>query len=758
VDTLGREGPFTPPPTLLPERIGRYRVLRKLGQGGMGVVYLARDDRLDRDIALKTLSGAGDDSARRRLAREAKTAATVNHPNVCQLYEIGEDGDSIFLAMELLEGEALSDRLRRGPMVVKDAVPVALGILSALEALHARGVIHRDLKPSNVFLTPHGVKLLDFGLARSVANDAPIADVSVTQPGMLMGTPRYMAPEQARGDEADTRSDLFSVGAMLFEMLAGRPAFPGSTVIEVLHATLHEEPPALAGSHAIVAADRVIRHALAKDRDARYPNAAAMARELDAVTAGDVTGAVVQARAMTRLIVVPFRILRPDAETDFLAHSVAEAVATSLAESETILVRSPLMATRFAGQSDVRTIALEADVDMVLTGTLMRAGGVVRVTAQLVEAPSGTLVWSGKRDEPLGDNGDLFQVQDDLARHLVESLPVASHAEPPSPDVPRSARAYEFYLRANELNSGPYDQLKLARDLYEQCLREDAGFAPAWARLGRCHRVIGKYIEDRAGNLKRAEDAFERALFLSPNLAIAHKFYAALECEANRAPQAMQRLIGLATRDRNDPELFAGLTQACRYCGLIEASLAAHEEAKRLDAHARTSHAFTLWAADDLEAVVRLRDPQDPELTIFGLYTLGRTDEARSLLATVRPHEQVPVIAAILETTGHLLEGQAESAVAALLHLRDIHFDPEAIFFYAQMLAPLGRPEQVLGGMRAALDAGYNGWAILRRSRLLDPLRSAPEFATLLERSEERRQANLAAFRDAGGEALLGAR
>ncbi len=738
----------------MPERIGRYRVLRKLGEGGMGVVYLAHDERLERDLAVKTLSGASaDESARRRLWREAKAAASVNHPNVCQLYEIGEDGDVVFLAMELLEGEPLSERMRRCALVVKDAVPLVLGVLRALEALHARGVVHRDLKPSNVFLTPHGVKLLDFGLARSGAETAR-TDVSVTQPGMLLGTPRYMAPEQARGEEADARSDLFALGAILFEMLAGRPAFPGSTVVEVLHATLHDEPPALAGSSAIVAADRAIRHALAKDREQRYPNAAAMARELEAVMLDDATGAVVQARAMTRLIVVPFRILRPDPETDFLAHSLADAVATSLAEAESLVVRSPLMAARFAGSADFRAIAQEADVDLVLTGTLMRAGGSVRVSAQLVEAPSGTLVWSGRRDEAMGD---LFRMQDDLARHLVEGLPIGSkRPEHVAPDMPRSARAYEFYLRANELNAGPYDQLKRARDLYEQCLREDPGYAPAWARLGRCHRVIGKYIEERVANTARAEDAFKRALELSPGLAIAHKFYAALESEAGRAPQAMRRLIELATRDRNDPELFAGLTQACRYCGLVEASLAAHEEARRLDPHTRTSIAFTLWAADDLEGVARLNDPQDPELTIFALYCLGRLDEARSLLDKASPPQQVPVIGAILDATRHLLGGRGEAAARSLLQLSDTHFDPEAVFMYAELLAPLGHPGEAIRGMRHAVDAGYNAWGVLTRSRVLDSLRGEAAFRELVGLSEARRRESLAAFRAAGGEALLG--
>ena len=207
----------------------------------MGVVYLASDERLNRRVALKTMSSVGNDSsARRRFVQEAKAAAAVNHPNVCQIYEIGEDEGEPFIAMELLEGETLSERLKGGPLSVADAMPIALGILAALQALHSRGVVHRDLKPSNVFLTAHGVKLLDFGLARQ--NDPELATLAsasgLTRTGMVLGTPRYMAPEQVTGEGLDARSDIFAVGAILFEMLAGRPAFTGRNAVEILHATL----------------------------------------------------------------------------------------------------------------------------------------------------------------------------------------------------------------------------------------------------------------------------------------------------------------------------------------------------------------------------------------------------------------------------------------------------------------------------------------------------------------------------------------
>jgi serine phosphatase RsbU (regulator of sigma subunit)/serine/threonine protein kinase len=270
-----------------PSRIGRYVITGKLGEGGMGVVYSAYDDQLGRAIAVKAMSSLdGDDTARKRFWREARAAASINHPNVCQLYEVGEDRGRLFIAMERLEGETLTERLRRGPSGLPESLAIGLGMLAALQGLHSRGIVHRDLKPSNVFLTRHGVKLLDFGLARTSDPDLAksLASISeLTGAGTVVGTPRYMSPEQVTGEGLDARSDLFAVGAILYEMLGGRPAFAGRNAVEILHATLYEEPPPLAGFPAAAAADRVIRRALSKRPAERPGSADAMAEELRAL-------------------------------------------------------------------------------------------------------------------------------------------------------------------------------------------------------------------------------------------------------------------------------------------------------------------------------------------------------------------------------------------------------------------------------------------------------------------------------------------
>jgi serine/threonine protein kinase len=748
----------TPPPALAgaPGRLGRYRVLHRLGQGGMGVVFAAEDESLGRKVAVKTIAEP-DESARKRFRREARAAAGVNHPNVCQVYEIGEEGGQLYIAMELLEGEPLAERLTRGPVPLAEAIALGRGILSALSALHATGIVHRDLKPSNVFLTPHGVKILDFGLARPLPKELTQSletGTELTRPGLLVGTPRYMAPEQVLGHEVDARTDVFAAAAILYEAVSGRPAFLGTTVVEVLSATLHEQPPALAGDAAVVALDRVLRRALAKRPADRPATAAEVAKEMDEIAAGGTPAATSVARPLTRLVVLPFRLLRPDPEIDFLSFALADAVSASLAGLPSVVIRSSAAAARFAGEApDLKALAGQADVDRVLTGTLLRAGEQLRATAQLVEAPSGTIVSTQTLQAPLGD---VFRLQDELAQRIVESLsPSLSEREARRRGVPASARAYEYYLRGNELGRA-WAQAAVARDLYRQCVEEDPAFAPAWAKLGRCHRLLAKYhFQQPEENLARADEAFRRALELDPELPVAHKVYAHREAEIGRAKDAMVRLLGLARSTRNDPEVFAGLVHACRYCGLLEASEAAHDEARRLDPHISTSVTYTFFARGDWERVLaESSDAGDFMLRTMALHALGRDEEARRTLRSF-PGPSIPPAFQSLERGFVALLERREEAKDLFAELASLHSDPEALYMYGTGQAHTGDLARALPTLAAAVDGGFTVPRALAHPWLW-PLRGEAAFVALVDRAEAARTEAERAFRDAGGPALLG--
>ena len=738
-----------------PSRIGRYVIERKIGEGGMGIVYAARDERLDRTVALKTIRGASDDTARKRLWREARAAAGISHPNVCQLYEVDETDDGLVLAMELLDGEPLGARLARGPLSPADSSSLALQALDALEALHGRGLIHRDLKPSNLFLTPRGVKLLDFGLARPVSGSFGAETTLLTEAGVIVGTPNYMAPEQVRGEALDARADLFSIAAMLFEMLSGRLAFSGATMIDVLHAVLHEQPPALSGGAMVAGLDRVIHKALQKQPADRYESALAMTAAIRDVMAVRDSVNAPATRPMTRLIALPFRVLRPDAETDFLAVSLPDAITMSLTGTPNLLVRSSAAASRVDPHApDLRKLASDADVDVALMGTILRAGTRLRATAQLVETPGGTVMWSHSSQHALDD---VFAMQDELVAGIVGSLS-QSLGGPESRvggrDVPRSSAAYELYLRANQL-ARDWDHIGEARDVYQQCVALDSQFAPAWAGLGRCQRVLGKYFE-LPGATRDAERSFERAQALNPDLPVLHKYYAQLECDAGRAVDAMRRLLRRATA-AVDPEYFAGLVHACRYAGLLDASVAAHEEARRLDPTVPTSVTNTYQMLGDYEQVLRIAETGD-DGKVMALYRLGRRDEALAgwqgapadAPATFKAWDRM--IVACLSQASDARE-VAEAAVGQMSWS-----DPEGYMSGAIILARLGSYDLALHALGTAVDGGYSVVHPLLHDPWLAGLRDDSRFREILRRAETRRNEALTVFRAEGGERLLGLR
>jgi TolB-like protein len=736
----------------------RYRLGRKLGEGGMGVVYAAHDQRLNRSVAIKRIRQGADEQERQRLWREARAAASVSHPNICQLYEIEEEDDDLFLTMELLDGEPLNSRLERGPIPPTESAQIALSVLSALGALHERRIVHRDLKPSNIFLSKHGVKLLDFGIARAIVGTA-IQAGGVTQSGMIVGTPRYMAPEQIEGRTVDLRSDLFALGMVLYEMVAGQPPFVGETIFEVATAILRDEPPALGGSSNIVALDRIIQRALRKRPDARYQTAEAFAQELRAALMVTETGEGALVRPMTRLVVLPFRLLRPDPAIDFLAFSLADAISSALSGLPSLVVRSTTAAAGIdAATPDFAALARMLDVDVVLLGTLLSSGGSVRVSAQLVQVPSGTVV------RPITSQaaaGEIFQLQDELTQSIVQSLSLSLTVREQhriNRDVPASPEVYEWYLRANQMQLES-KHLQASIELYRRCVERDPQFAPAWARLGRGYRVLAKFgdRDEAAANLARGEQAVQRALAINPDLSLAHNIYTQFEVEAGRAHDAMVRLLQRLQTSASEPELFAGLVHACRYCGLLDASEAAYERARRLDPHVVTSVAHTFLLKGEWDRVIETDRANPPIAKILAVVHGRGRAEAVDLLRAAVAVKLPSAMQSLLESLLRFVQGDRDQIISSIHAMIDSGVvDPEALYYYGASLAEAGDLDGALGLLERAIDAGYYPAGALVNDPRLDNLRSSNDFRALVRRAEDRQRDALEAFRAGDGPRLVG--
>jgi TolB-like protein len=530
--------------------------------------------------------------------------------------------------------------------------------------------------------------------------------------------------------------------------------------VQVYHSIMSSHPPPLSGSAVTAAVDVVIHRALEKRADDRYPSADAMAQALRSAVTLVNTGtqqAQTPVRASTRLIALPFRMLRADPDLDFLSFSLPDAVVSSLAGLQSLVVRSTLAGAKYAhGDTvDLKAIATELGVDAVLTGTLLRAGDRVRVSAQLIEASSGTMLWSKTVQATMRD---LFDVQDQLAKAIVESLSIplsSGEKRRLTSDLPASARAYEFYLRANQVSHDP-TMLSVAGELYRSALDEDPQYAPAWAKLGRVYRVLAKYdTEDATENFKRADEAFQRALQINPDLSIAHNLYTNLEVESlGRAKEAMARLLTRA-QSTSDPEIFTGLVIACRFCGLLEASLAADRQARRLDPTVRTSVMYTHFMLGDWERAMASDTDTLKWITNWTLPLLGRQSEA---IASYREMESRPLpgtIRDLMRACRLLLEGNKDESYKVAQTFFYKHFDPEGLYFTARVLARLGEPVASLDLLDRIIEQGFYCSSILLRDPWMDSIRGRSRFAEVVRRADERTREAHEEFIRLNGDRLL---
>ena len=469
-------------------RIGPYEVMSRLGAGGMGEVWKARDMRLERDVAVKVLpqAFATDVDRIRRFQQEARAVAALNHPNICQIHDVGPD----YLVLEYVEGSPLC-----GPLPDADARRLALQVASALEAAHKRGLLHRDLKPANVLVTTDGrAKLLDFGIAKLVTTD----DMTRTSEGAVVGTAPYMSPEQVQGKTLDGRSDIFSFGSVLYELLSGERAFAGESSADVLSAMLRDTPRPLAASPL----SRIASRCLEKDPSHRYQTMAEVRAALE-----DVTRA--QPEAEPSIAVLPFENLSADKDNEYFGDGLAEEIINALTRIPGLKVIARTSAFAFKGKhEDIRRIASALGVATVLEGSIRKSGSRIRVTAQLITAADGSHLWSERYDRELAD---VFAVQDEIAAAITGALHVKlSPRRRHTPSLP----AYEQYLKALfYAQRWTPDSLAIAKECFEQAIALDPLFALAHAELGHLfHRyAIYGLMPPRDGTPARARGGPARA-------------------------------------------------------------------------------------------------------------------------------------------------------------------------------------------------------------------------------------------------------
>ena len=630
--------------------VSHYRILEEISRGGMGVVYRAMDLKLDREVAIKVLPPelVADSERKRRFVREAKAAAKLEHPHIGVVHEIDEADGVNFIAMERIRGRSISALIRKGRMPLARSLEIAAEVGEGMARAHDQGIVHRDLKPANIMVTDDGhAKIIDFGLAKLVAplaaelSKMETAQRGETHPGTVVGTVSYMSPEQARGQEVDHRSDIFSLGIVLYEMVSGELPFKGASGIDTLSAILREPTPRLTAAEPPVSEEAgslvqpIVDKCLAKEPTERYPSMKELVSDLRAARRRLESGArpaVSRDSLAPSIAVLAFSDMSPQKDQDYFCEGMAEEIINALAQIEGLRVAARTSAFQFKGEArDVRRIGEALGVKTLLEGSVRTAGNRLRVTAQLINVDDGYHLWSQRYDRQMQD---VFEIQDEIADSIAKALRMKLVGEREegkprrhSPDL----EAYHLYLKGRYfwyVRKG--EALKEAIGFFEQAAEVDPSYGLAYVGLADSYNILGVwgFLPPRAA-FSRARTYVERALASSENLAEAHASVGYIrgwhDWDWDAAELEFKRALQLK------PDYVEGL---CWYGSLLS-YLGRHEEAAAitrqavdldpLSPYARATRGLTLRCARRFdEATAELQkaidcDPND----IFALILLG---------------------------------------------------------------------------------------------------------------------------------------
>jgi serine/threonine protein kinase/Tfp pilus assembly protein PilF len=655
---------------MIGQTVSHYRIVGKLGGGGMGVVYEAEDTRLGRHVALKFIPDnlSEDRKSLDRFQREARAASQLNHPSICTIHDIDDNDGHPFIVMEKLEGDSLKHHIRGKPLELDRLLDIGTQVADALVASHAKGIIHRDIKPGNIFITKSGqVKVLDFGLAKlsrdhvGASDDTPIED-SLTAVGMLPGTAIYMSPEQARGEPLDIRSDLFSFGVVLYEMATGKKPFHGNNVVTTLDAVLHSKPIAPRSLNPTVPAEleAVIARAVEKDRSKRYQTAAEIKSDLQKIKRESDSGLVRSGLAELRLqrtpktfahssarqkylllgmagllitvlvsfglwwfrhrallsavtagkntvAVLPLQNVNSDPEVDYLRYALADEIANVLTYTRTLDVRPTTTTRKYIGtEADPEKAGLEQHVATVLTGHFFKQGKQLLVTLEAIQVSGDRLVWETSFRTP---SQDLIAVQERMATQIRQGLlPVlgASNGFLETGTKPKNQEAYDLYLRSVAVPHDPKPN-KQAITMLERAIGLDPNYAPAWEALGYRYYYDATYSDGGEAIFQRANAAYERALALDPNRVVAAGQLITNRVERGELGKAYVEATALVKRRPESSEAHFALAYVLRYAGMLEDSARECNAALALDP-GNYHFRSCAWAFMELGNTQRARD------------------------------------------------------------------------------------------------------------------------------------------------------
>ena len=748
---------------MIGKQLLHYRITGKLGEGGMGVVFKAEDTRLKRDVAIKFLpSDAVAGAAQiRRFETEARAAAALNHPNITQVHAIEESNGDAFIVMEYVQGRELRALVESNELSLERAIALALQIAAGLKAAHDRGIVHRDIKSTNIMVTDDGhIKIMDFGLAKMTGN------TRVTQSGMVVGTVDYMSPEQVRGEEVDQRTDIWSFGIVLYEMLTGRRPFRGDYAQAVMYAITSQDAP----SPLTVAPDlsqeavTLIKKSLARNRDDRYGNMLDVIRALESLNKSRSRDSVVHMQRLTDaktalpgVAVLPFANMRPDPETDFLGFALADQIIGALAYVDSVAVRPSSAVRKYQGQAiDVEAAGRELHADFVLAGHYLREANAVRLNVELIAMESSDLIW---RDSIEVKYENTFKLQDMVSKKVLRGLKVQFRKSTTlglAVEVPANPLAYEYYLRAVSYPVGLSGN-KFAIEMLEKSIKLDPNYAATHAELGYRRAAEANYGLGGVGYAE-AEKAYLRALSLNDKQLMALINLSLLYIELGRHEDAIKLLQRLLQLTPNNGHAHFVLSYLCRYTGMMERSMVEVEKALQLDPRNPRfrSAGFTYMYAGDYDKAYELfrqHEASAPPIAWQGwaLTMMGERERAIECFDRAIAMEPDGFVALRFGTIRAFLTGNAEDGARRIRQMEEEveqrkTTDAETWYLTASSCALLGERAKAIRYLKGAVEAGFLNYPAILCEPFFDAIRDDPEFQQVLALAREKHEKFKVAF------------
>lgn len=722
--------------------VGKYKILSEVGRGGMGVVYKAKDNRLDRIVALKFLPPdlTSDEEAKKRFIQEAKAAAALNHPHICTIYEIDEADEQTFISMEYIKGQSLKDKLESSPLTIDEAKDIALQVAAGLKEAHKKGIVHRDIKPANIMINDEGqAKITDFGLAKLSWG------VDLTKTSTIMGTVAYMSPEQAKGEEVDHRTDIWSLGAMLYEMLTGERPFEKDQEHALIYSILNENPRPITSLRSDIPShiEQTVEKALAKKTNERYQEIQELIQDLRL--------SISFPKAEKSIVVLPFENLSPDPEQEYFCDGMTEEIISDLSKVQTLKVISRSSAMTFKGtKKRINEIAKEVKVQYVLEGSVRKAGNNLRITAQLIEAANDMHLWAEKYS---GTLDDVFDIQETVSRSIVEALQLKLSpeenrrmSERPIENVP----AYELYLKAYAeiltFNEEAIDRairyLKNALNIIGDNALLHSGLAFAYMNLVN----IGAKQEEY---LVKAEEHVKKALAIDPECPKAYVFLGIIYLLSGELLKSAHHLKRALEITPNDSFALATLAGIYMYLGKISAAEPICERVLQIDPldfppnYAQGALHFLSGQYDKaLKAWRRLYEmyPENPysRWTYALILTYNNQhDEAFSIIdqsAKTDPDNVTTKLGLMLK---YGVLGEKEKAFKEMTSdfKKTCQRDGSYSHHLAGVFALLDEKKEALNWLESAVNSGVINYPLLNeQDPFLENIRSESRFKKLMER------------------------